>query len=157
MSNQKQNKDSAKNTEKIKRYGKYHKTMKKSDNNQNSTVKSKKQSAYHYRKKTTKQTEKNTQKVFSSPVKIAFLGGLNEVGKNLTVIEYNDEIIIIDCGLAFPDASMPGIDLVIPDFTYLEKNADKIKAIFITHGHEDHIGGLAYLNVNFQKQKSAER
>ncbi len=145
MSNQKQNKDSAKNTEKIKRYGKYHKTLKQNDRNQNSSVKTKKQNAYHYRKKSTKQTEKNSSKVFSSPVKIAFLGGLNEVGKNLTVIEYNNEIIVIDCGLAFPDASMPGIDLVIPDFTYLEKNAEKVKAIFITHGHEDHIGGLSYL------------
>ena len=145
MSNQKQNKETSKNTEKIKRYGKYTKQMKQSSQKQTVASKTKKQSAYHYRKKGYKQTEKNAVKSFSSPVKIAFLGGLNEVGKNLTVIEYNNEIIIIDCGLAFPDATMPGIDLVIPDFTYLEKNADKVKAIFITHGHEDHIGGLSYL------------
>ena len=145
MSNQKQNKETSKNTEKIKRYGKYTKQMKQSSQKQPVASKTKKQSAYHYRKKGYKQTEKNTVKSFSSPVKIAFLGGLNEVGKNLTVIEYNNEIIVIDCGLAFPDATMPGIDLVIPDFTYLEKNADKVKAIFITHGHEDHIGGLSYL------------
>ena len=145
MSNQKPNKETSKNTEKIKRYGKYTKQMKQNAQKQAVASKTKKQSAYHYRKKGYKQTEKNAVKSFSSPVKIAFLGGLNEVGKNLTVIEYNNEIIIIDCGLAFPDATMPGIDLVIPDFTYLEKNADKVKAIFITHGHEDHIGGLSYL------------
>lgn len=81
----------------------------------------------------------------AKPVKIAFLGGLNEVGKNITLFEYEDEIILVDCGLAFPDEDMPGIDLVIPDFTYIEKNADKVKGICITHGHEDHIGSLAYL------------
>ncbi len=81
----------------------------------------------------------------STPVKIAFLGGLNEVGKNITLFEYEDEIILVDCGLAFPDEDMPGIDLVIPDFSYIEKNADKVKGICITHGHEDHIGSLAYL------------
>lgn len=80
-----------------------------------------------------------------SPIKIAFLGGLNEVGKNITLFEYEDDMILVDCGLAFPDEDMPGIDLVIPDFTYVEKNADKIKGICITHGHEDHIGSLAYL------------
>ena len=79
------------------------------------------------------------------PIKISFLGGLNEVGKNMTLYEYKDDMFLVDCGLAFPDPEMLGVDLVIPDFTYVEKNADKIKGIVITHGHEDHIGGLAYL------------
>ena len=79
------------------------------------------------------------------PIKISFLGGLNEVGKNMTLYEYKDDMFLVDCGLAFPDSDMPGVDLVIPDFTYVERNADKIKGIVITHGHEDHIGGLAYL------------
>ncbi len=80
-----------------------------------------------------------------SKVKIMMLGGLNEIGKNLCVMEYENDIIIVDCGLAFPDEDMPGIDLVIPDFTYLEKNASKIRGVLLTHGHEDHIGGLPYL------------
>lgn len=80
-----------------------------------------------------------------NPVKIAFLGGLNEVGKNMTLYEYGNDMFLVDCGLAFPDPEMLGVDLVIPDFTYVEKNIDKIKGIVITHGHEDHIGGLAYL------------
>lgn len=78
-------------------------------------------------------------------VKISFIGGLNEIGKNITMFECGDDAIVVDCGMAFPDDTMLGVDSVIPDFTYLENNKDKIKGIFLTHGHEDHIGSLPYL------------
>ena len=83
--------------------------------------------------------------VTKSKLKIIALGGLNEVGKNITVFEYENDIIIVDCGLGFPDEDMLGVDLVIPDTTYLEKNVDKIKGIVLTHGHEDHIGAIPYV------------
>ena len=78
-------------------------------------------------------------------LKIISLGGLNEIGKNLTVYEYGGDIIVVDCGMGFPDDDMYGIDVVIPDVSYLIKNQSKIRGIFITHGHEDHIGALPYV------------
>ncbi|MCM1007894.1 MAG: ribonuclease J [Ruminococcus flavefaciens] len=92
-----------------------------------------------------KSRPKQPKEIKRTPVKIIPLGGLNEIGKNMTVFECSNDIFILDCGLAFPDADMPGVDIVIPDFTYVERNKEKIRGIVITHGHEDHIGGLAYL------------
>jgi len=80
-----------------------------------------------------------------SKLKIIPLGGLNEIGKNMTVFSYGNDMIIVDCGMAFPDEEMLGVDIVIPDFSFVVKNSDKIRGVVLTHGHEDHIGGLAYL------------
>ncbi len=78
-------------------------------------------------------------------LKIISLGGLNEIGKNMTVYEYGEDIIVVDVGMGFPDDDMYGIDVVIPDITYLIKNKDRIRGIFLTHGHEDHIGAMPYV------------
>ena len=110
----------------------------------------------YYKKRTTERNELPTEKRFKNhytqqreskkaTVKIIPLGGLNEIGKNMTVFECSNDIFILDCGLSFPDSDMPGVDIVIPDFAYVERNRDKIRGVVITHGHEDHIGGLCYL------------
>ena len=78
-------------------------------------------------------------------LKIIALGGLNEIGKNMTVLEYGKDIIIVDCGLGFPEDDMYGVDLVIADMTYLVKNQNRIRGMFLTHGHEDHIGALPWM------------
>ncbi len=100
----------------------------------------------HHKPQSAKGKGKSAQKQEQKPpIRIMFLGGLNEIGKNITLFECMNDIFILDCGMAFPDGDLLGVDLVIPDFTYVEENADRIKGIVITHGHEDHIGGLPFL------------
>ncbi|HHZ05813.1 MAG TPA: RNase J family beta-CASP ribonuclease [Clostridiales bacterium] len=92
-----------------------------------------------------KRKPSNKKAIEKPSIKISFLGGLNEIGKNITLFECNDDMFILDCGMAFPDGDMLGVDLVLPDFTYIEENKEKIRGIVLTHGHEDHIGSLPYL------------
>lgn len=93
-------------------------------------------------------TRKGSKKA-QEGVKVAFLGGMNEIGKNMTVYEYGEDMFIVDCGLAFPGTELLGVDSVIPDFSYIEQNIDKVRGLIVTHGHEDHIGGIPYLLKKF--------
>ena len=111
----------------------------KKERNKSETIKKLKKSNEN------KKIQENSEVRFKkSPIKIIPLGGLLEIGKNITVFEYENDIIIVDCGIAFPEDDMLGVDLVIPDVSYLEKNKEKIKGMIITHGHEDHIGAIPY-------------
>lgn len=100
-------------------------------------------------KTASKSSSKTASKASEKPIRIIPLGGLNEIGKNLTVFEYENDALILDCGMAFPDDDMLGVDIVIPDITYLHKIADKIRGIVLTHGHEDHIGALPFVLKEF--------
>ena len=127
-------------------------TVKNQKNNINNTKKTEVKRNTNQTAKRYNKPRKNTapkREVPRKPVKIIPLGGLGEIGKNITLYEYDGDMFLVDCGMSFPDDDMPGIDIVIPDFTYVLENKDKIKGMVVTHGHEDHIGAIPYLLKNF--------
>jgi ribonuclease J len=126
------------------------KSKKSSGSNDSNTSLQKDSAGKKYNQKVVA-AKKNYRKPRSNnkPIKIIPLGGLDEIGKNITLYEYDGDMFIVDCGMSFPDEEMPGIDIVIPDFSYILENKDKIKGLVVTHGHEDHIGAIPYLLKDF--------
>lgn len=142
MNQTKQPQTKGKDTNYRKNYKKTEKSV--TDNRKKQTTKS----SYTDKKQPQKRTyRKNTPQ--KPPIKIIPLGGLGEIGKNITLYEYDGDMFLVDCGMSFPDEEMPGIDIVIPDFTYILENKDRIRGMVITHGHEDHIGAIPYLLKDF--------
>ncbi len=124
------------------------KYVKNKNLNKNQKTQSKKNNQKLTKKPTADKNEK-IKRTPKKPIRIIPLGGLGEIGKNITLYEFDGEMLLVDCGMSFPDEEMPGIDIVIPDFTYVLENKDKIKGLVVTHGHEDHIGAIPYLLKNF--------
>ena len=160
-----ENQTKSKKQKQTKKTPKQNTKPKKSKNNKNSSAPKQEKKSEFVKKDSSRRTSDNKRGVnkamnegkkysryskispteSTSPIRISFLGGINEVGKNMTCYDYGKSMLIVDCGLAFPESDQLGVDFVIPDFTFVERNVDRIKGVLITHGHEDHIGALCYL------------
>ena len=137
--------ENAKSNSKSKRRAPYKRSYNKKESVKKEAGKTQTQKRENFKRGQNRKVENDVEVKFKkSPIKIIPLGGLLEIGKNITVFEYENDIIIVDCGLAFPEDDMLGVDLVIPDISYLERNKEKIRGMVITHGHEDHIGAIPY-------------